>query len=310
MYPAVEWMEQTGLKDNPKPFIMCEYAHAMGNAVGNLQEYWDVIYAHKRLIGGCIWDWVDQGLAKAVPGKPGEYFFAYGGDFGDQPNDGNFCINGLTTPDRAVTPKMEEVKKVYQNVVVTPVDLLNGKINVRNINLFINLNKYDPEWVLECNGKTIQSGFLPSLDIAPLASQDVTLPMTKVVPAAGDEYFLKVLFKLKNDEIWAKRGHVVASEQMKVPFDIPSIADLNVDLMNALTLEENGDIVTISGKSFKMNFSKTAGTITDLEYYNTKIFQSEFITLRRPFMRRPDPSQPAQTPPPPGTVLPLSEVLW
>lgn len=299
MYPAVEWMEQTGLKDNPKPFIMCEYAHAMGNAVGNLQEYWDVIYAHKRLIGGCIWDWVDQGIAKAVPGKPGEYFYAYGGDFGDQPNDGNFCINGLTTPDRSVTPKMEEVKKVYQNVVVTPVDLLNGKINVRNINLFVNLNQYDPEWVLECNGKTIQSGLLPSLDIAPLASEVVTIPIAKVVPAAGDEYFLKILFKLKNDELWAERGHVVASEQMKVPFDIPAVAALDVDMMNPLTLEENGDIVTISGKSFKMNFSKTAGTITDLEYYNTKIFQSEFITLRRPFMRRPDASQPAQAPPPP-----------
>jgi len=143
---------------------------------------------------------------------------------------------------------MEEVKKVYQNVVVTPVDLLNGKINIRNIYLFINLNQYDPVWVLECNGKVIQSGLLPSLDIAPLASQVVTIPITKVVPAAGAEYFLKVLFKLKNDELWAKGGHEVASEQLKVPFDIPSVAALDVDLMNALTLEENGYIVTISGK--------------------------------------------------------------
>jgi len=126
MYPALDRLEQAGKKDDPRPFLMCEYAHAMGNAVGNLKEYWEVINSYKRLIGGCIWDWVDQGLAKPVPGKEGEYFFAYGGDFGDQPNDGNFCINGLTTPDRQITPKMYEVKKVYQNVVITPSDPLTG----------------------------------------------------------------------------------------------------------------------------------------------------------------------------------------
>lgn len=120
MYPSVEWLDETGAKNSPKPFFMCEYAHAMGNAVGNLHEYWDVIEKHKRLIGGCIWDWVDQGLQKDVPGKPGESFFAYGGDFGDRPTDWNFCVNGLTTPDRSITPKMEEVKKVYQYIAIEP----------------------------------------------------------------------------------------------------------------------------------------------------------------------------------------------
>ena len=93
MYPSVEWLTQAGQSDSPKPFIMCEYAHAMGNAVGNLQEYWDAIESSKRLIGGCIWDWVDQGLRTRT--EDGREYFAYGGDFGDQPNDGNFCINGL-----------------------------------------------------------------------------------------------------------------------------------------------------------------------------------------------------------------------
>jgi beta-galactosidase len=277
MYPPVSWLEQTGQKDSPKPFIMCEYAHAMGNAVGNLQEYWDVIYKYKRLIGGCIWDWVDQGLAKPVAGKPGEFFYAYGGDYGDQPNDGNFCINGLTTPDRSITPKMEEVKKVYQNVWISPVDIINGKIKIENKNLFINLKQYDPSWVLECDGKTIQSGNLAPLDIAPEASEEVTIPIEKIVPSAGSEYFLKVIFSLSNDELWAKRGHVVASEQMKVPVDVPEVRALNTDLMPDLNIREDGDNVIIEGKSFRMNFSKSAGTITSLDYFNTKIFESQEI---------------------------------
>lgn len=114
MYPSVEGLIREGEKDSPKPFLMCEYAHAMGNAVGNLQEYWDAIVRHPRLIGGCIWDWVDQALRKhtgsrEAPGQP-EWFWAYGGDFGDQPNDGAFCCNGLITADRQVTPKLLEVK--------------------------------------------------------------------------------------------------------------------------------------------------------------------------------------------------------
>ncbi len=304
MYPAVEWMENTGQKDSPKPFIMCEYAHAMGNAVGNLQEYWDVIYKYKRLIGGCIWDWVDQGLAKPVPGKPGEYFFAYGGDFGDQPNDGNFCINGLTTPDRSVTPKMQEVKKVYQNVEITPVDIMNGKVSIKNKNLFINLKQYDPSWVLECDGKIIQSGDIAPLDIDPLASREVTIPVAKIVPSPGSEYFLKVSFKLRNDELWAKRGHTVASEQLKVPVSVPALAAVGTDMMNPLTLIEDGDLVTISGKSFKAIFSKTAGTVIELEYFGTQIFGSDYTVIRRGgFGRRPAAGQPAQAPPPPQVVF-------
>ncbi len=285
MYPAVGWLEQTGKKDNPKPFIMCEYAHAMGNAVGNLQEYWDVIYKYKRLIGGCIWDWVDQGLSKPVPGKPGESFFAYGGDYGDEPNDGNFCINGLTTPDRSITPKMEEVKKVYQNVWITPVDLLNGKINIENKNLFINLKQYDPSWELQCDGKTIQSGMLAQLDIAPGASQEVKIPFDKLVPAAGSEYFLNIYLSLRNDELWAKKGHVVASEQLKVPYDVPEVEAVDEEKMPSLAMTEDGDDILITGKAFKMSFSKSAGTITSLECFNTGIFKSTPVELPG-YMRR------------------------
>ncbi|HKK41389.1 MAG TPA: glycoside hydrolase family 2 TIM barrel-domain containing protein, partial [Bacteroidales bacterium] len=274
MYPAVSWLEKTGQKDDPKPFIMCEYSHAMGNAVGNLQEYWDAIYRYKRLIGGCIWDWVDQGLAKEIPGEPGKYFFAYGGDFGDEPNDGNFCINGLTTPDRTITPKMEEVKKIYQNIWINPEDLSKGEIKIENKNLFINLKQYDPSWVLECNGRIIRSGTLEQMDIEPGDSEMVTVPVGKIIPRPGSEYYLNIYFRLHKDEIWAKKGHIVASAQMKMPVDVPEVKPIDPSLVPPLNMKEDGDNIRIEGKSFSLSFSKSAGTITKLSYFNTPVFSS------------------------------------
>ena len=218
MYPSVEWLENTGKKDSPKPFIMCEYAHAMGNAVGNLKEYWEVIESHKRLIGGCIWDWVDQGLAKPVPGKEDEIFFAYGGDFGDRPTDWNFCINGLTTPDRQVTPKMEEMKKVYQYVGFEALDASAGKIRITNKYQFINLSEYSFHWTLEDDGVIVKAGALKPLDIAPGESAIVELDPGEINFIKGHEYFLNVKFTLKTDNIWGKIGHVVAREQFPVLF--------------------------------------------------------------------------------------------
>ncbi|MBN2028820.1 DUF4981 domain-containing protein [bacterium] len=292
MYPDLSRLEMQGQSDSPKPFIVCEYAHAMGNAVGNLPEYWEIIEKYPRIIGGCIWDWVDQGLAKPVPGNEDEYFFAYGGDFGDQPNSGNFCINGLTTPDRQITPKMEEVKKVYQNVSVTPVDLLNGRVSITNKNLFINLEQYEASWVLECDGKIIQAGNLGSLDIAPGISRQIAIPLDKISPSPGAEYFLNLFFELKTDELWAKRGHIVASEQMKVPMDVPAVAPLDPDEIPSLTMEEGEEDIMITGKEFKIKFGKTVGTMTSLEYFGNKIFESEYEITRMRVIRRPDTPQP------------------
>lgn len=274
MYPSVEWLENTGKKESPKPFIMCEYGHAMGNAVGNLQEYWDVITKHKRLIGGCIWDWVDQGLKKEVPGKSGEYFYAYGGNFGDRPTDWNFCVNGLTTPDRSITPKMEEVKKVYQYITVSPEDILNRKVKVENNYQFINLNKYDVSWEMSCNGKIIDAGSLATISLEPGNSKIVTIPFANPKLQSGGEYFLKVLFKLKKDELWAKRGYVMAWDQMKVPFDVPIIKS-EQNIPEGLKYVRKGDSINISGKYFTMRFNKKVGTITDLSYFGTDVLKTE-----------------------------------
>ncbi len=275
MYPPVSGLEKAGQEDNPKPFIMCEYAHAMGNAVGNLQEYWDVVEKYPRLIGGCIWDWVDQGLAKPVPGKDGEYYFAYGSDYGDFPNDYNFCINGLTTPDRQVTPKMIEMKKVYQYIAISANDMLNGKIDIKNKYQFINLNQFNAMWTLSEDGTVIQSGMLSPVNLAPGKSTTVTVPFEKPIVTPGAEYWLRVEFTLKTDTRWAKRGHVMAWQQMSVPFDAAPVPVMDSVQLPPLTLAESENEVAITGKNFNMTFNKTIGTIQQLVYNNTEVIHYE-----------------------------------
>jgi beta-galactosidase len=275
MYPSVESLDETGAKNDPRPFFVCEYAHAMGNAVGNLQEYWDVIEKHDRLIGGCIWDWVDQGLQKEVPGNPGEYFFAYGGDYGDRPTDWNFCVNGLTTPDRSITPKMKEVKKVYQYIGIDPQDILNGKVNIKNKYRFINIEKFDLCWELSCDGCVIEAGTMAPLYLEPGRSTEVNIPFTKPQLKAGSEYFLKVIFKLRTDEMWASRGHVIAWEQMAVPFAVPAVEPVRPNTLSSLSYTIDGDWILVSGKTFGLKFNKRVGTITDLDYFGTPVLQTK-----------------------------------
>lgn len=273
MYPDVVWFTKEGLKDDPKPFFMCEYAHAMGNAVGNLQEYWHAIYAHKRLIGGCIWDWADQGLYREIPGKPGEFFLAYGGDFGDRPTDWNFCSNGLTTADRRITPKMLEVKKVYQNVWMEPGDLLKGEVKLTNRFSFSNLNDYEMVWELAENGKVIQSGSV-HVDLTPGTTKTIDIPFEKPGLKPSHEYFLNIYFLLKDETLWAKRGHIIAQEQLKVPYEVPAMTASSVSTRFPLEVLENENELLITGREFQVTFGKKAGTIVRLTYNGMNVIET------------------------------------
>jgi beta-galactosidase len=274
MYTKLDTLAKRGAEVNPKPFLMCEYSYAIGNAVGNFQEYWDIIEKYKRLIGGCIWDWVDKGIQKEIPGKKGEYFYAYGGDFDDRPTDFNIALNGLTTPDRTITPKLEEVKKVYQYITIRPIDILNGKISIKNKYQFINLQKFDLTWELSCNGAISQAGMPDPLRLEPGDSTEVLIPFNKPQLKAGSEYFLKVIFKLRTDELWASRGHVVAWEQMSLPFVVPAVQPIHPESLTSLTYNEEGDWINVSGKAFSLKFNKKVGTITDLSYFGTLVLQT------------------------------------
>lgn len=272
MYPSVNVLQAEGAKPSQKPFFMCEYAHAMGNAIGNLREYWDVIESHQRLIGGCIWEWVDQGVNKQIPGAPaGTMFYAYGGDFGDKPNDGTFSIKGLITSDRQVKPALEEVKKVYQYVKVKAIDAVAGKIEIENRYDFLNLDQFDIEWTLSENGKIIQSGSLPPLNIPPNEKQAVTIPFTTPVPAPGAEYWLRVDCRLKKDLLWADRGYSVAFEQLAIPFAVPPMPAIGTNEMPELFIDQTLAILKIRNKIFEAGFDKTNGTLSSLSYHNKSI---------------------------------------
>jgi beta-galactosidase len=264
MYAHVDWVAARGRSDSPKPFILCEYAHAMGNSVGNLAEYWEAIEKYEPLIGGCIWDWVDQGLRKKD--AEGREFWAYGGDYGDKPNSGNFCMNGLVFSDRTLPPKMEEVRKIYSYVAVEPVDAAAGKVRIRNKYFFTNLKEFDLVWTLSRDGRAIESGSLAPVDLAPGRSRETVVPFTKPVIQPGSEYRLDLSFTLRRDTAWAAKGHEVAWEQIDLPFPPQPAPTMDLDTMPTLKMAEGGDVLTLSGDRFTLRFSRKTGMIESLEY--------------------------------------------
>ncbi len=476
MYASIDRIVRYGSKPQKRPLILCEYAHAMGNSVGNFQDYWDAIEKHKHLQGGCIWDYVDQGLRKKseartivrdqstinhhatlrgkvtdaglvqghlelpdsaaldvtgngltleawvrpeatdthgpivtkgdtqyalkiahggtqleffihdgryrlvradLPGdwvgtthhvagtfdgkelrlyidgkqvahkacktsithcsdrvnvgrnsshpdrgfkgtiekvriytaaqpaerlnrrslrptrsavlwldiKPnhldkvpgGKMFWAYGGDFGDHPNDGNFCCNGIVQPDRKPNPSLHEVKKVYQYVKVLPVDLAAGKVQIRNKYGFIGLDFVDATWTVSADGKVIQKGKLGRLAIPAGGEKDVTIPLKKPKLAPGTECWLKVTFALKGDTSWADKGHVVAWDQYRLPFEAPAPVKVDDDALPPLEAKEDDRSVTVAGKDFTVRIGKETGAIASFIVGGTELIASPLV---------------------------------
>lgn len=233
-YPTVSWLKkhvngtairkgernqlsksgQHGDYPSGKPFLMNEYAHAMGNSLGNFSDYWAVIDMHPQLIGGCIWDWVDQGLRKTTAN--GETFVAYGGDFGDHPNDGNFCMNGLVDADRVPRPHYFEVKKVHQPVAIRAIDLSTGLFEIHNKHSFRSLSDYRICWELTRDGETVRNGSLAAISVA--AGEKQTLAVPGLILEASDSAFYVATIELSLVEptAWAPPGFCVAWEQFTI----------------------------------------------------------------------------------------------
>ncbi len=290
MYASVEWAEHRGKLGNVtsgtlegesgghgfaisghsagKPYIMCEYAHAMGNAVGNLQEYWDVFYTYPAMIGGCIWDWVDQAIWKETDridpatGKR-ERYLAYGGDFDDVPNDGPFCMNGVVDPFRTVTPKLIEVGHVHRNLLVTR-DGENFRLTNRH--LFTNANAYDGTWELLQDGVKVADGTFEVPAVAPLAAETFTLPELDKHLATADrskELFVNFAFATQQDELWAKKGWVVARDQ--VALTQPTFAAAPAETTAPeLKVQEDAATVTVQCADTTATFDRTSGTLARL----------------------------------------------
>ncbi|MBN2368900.1 MAG: DUF4981 domain-containing protein [Vicinamibacteria bacterium] len=261
MYPTIERMIEMHESDPTRPVIICEYAHAMGNSVGNLRKYWDAIERHPRMQGAFIWDWVDQGLLKRT--SDGRPYWAYGGDFGDTPNDGNFCINGLVQPDRTPQPELTEVKKIYQFVRARPADLALGRVAVENRYAFLDLNRLTLHWALAEDGAVIEKGALPMPGVAPGETREITIPFSRPALQPGAEYWLDLGFRLTEETSWADAGHEVAWEQMRLPDAAPPTR-LSLSGMPALVVEDADDAVTVRGESFRLRLDKSRGTLTSL----------------------------------------------
>ncbi|MBI9018008.1 MAG: DUF4981 domain-containing protein [Phycisphaerae bacterium] len=267
-------------KSNPyRPLIQCEYAHAMGNSLGNFQDYWDIIEKYPALQGGCIWDWVDQGLRKFD--KDGKMFWAYGGDYGEEPHDGNFCCNGLVMPDRKPNPSLFEMKKVYQEIAVTAVDLKYGIFKVKNKYFFRDLSFVDGYWKIECDGKIIDQGGPESIELGPQEEMELEVPYNIYEPKPGAEYYITFTAKLNADTLWAKKGHVMAWEQFKLP--INKEVPVTPRATGKLSQTKQDDNITVTGENFKVSFDAN-GQITSYVYNGKELMTSP---LKPNFWRAP-----------------------
>jgi len=265
MYPTVEAIIEEGQRtDDPRPYFMCEYAHAMGNGPGNLKEYWEAIYASDRLLGGCIWEWVDHGLRRHT--ASGEEWFAYGGDFGDVPNDGNFCIDGLNFPDRVPHSGLIEYKQVLQPAQVATVDLRAGKLMITNRLNFTSLAHLNGAWMLLEDDTVLQQGTLPLLDVPAGGEMLVTLPYTLPAGKPGATYWLNISFTQAEATLWAPRGFEVSHAQFQLPVETAPAPAIAIHTLPALHLEEAEEAFLIRGEGFKLTFDRAYGTIAGWEY--------------------------------------------
>ncbi|MCX6333000.1 MAG: DUF4981 domain-containing protein [Bacteroidia bacterium] len=272
MYAGIEQIEAYAKNEkNDRPLIMCEYAHAMGNSTGNLQDYWDMIEKYPKLQGAFVWDWVDQGIL--ITNDNGEKYWAYGGDFGEEgvPSDGNFCINGLTWPDRTPKPGLSEVKKVYQYVGFEPVDLNAGLIRIKNKYDFTDLAKFNFDWEVSSDGSILQSGKISFPELKPGEDLLVKLPVKNIQPLPGTEYFLNI--KVTRTEEWnlVPEDHVYATAQflMASGGETAKRSDADAGILQTRT---EGTNLEVAGQDVKVVFNLETGRITSYLFKGKEFF--------------------------------------
>lgn len=282
-YPSIAWVQGAvqGKYKLKYPFHISEYAHSMGNACGNLLDFWDAIESTNFFMGGAIWDWVDQALDKQDPAT-GKTYWAYGGDFGkdNKPNDGMFCMNGIMRPD--LTPKAQyfEVKKVYQNVGVKAIDMKQGQIEIFNKNYFESLKYYQIVWSLYKDGVCVKKNQpLQGAKniVGPREKGIYTLPYDYASLDANSEYFVTVQFLLGKDMPWAKKGYVQMEEQLRVKgADVaaPSISAVaKTGKAMKYRLDKAAKHANITGENFQVAFDLNTGAIYSLKYGNQEIIK-------------------------------------
>jgi beta-galactosidase len=269
MYTKPYDVEVYALSNPKKPFILCEYSHAMGNSCGNLFKYWDLFRKYEILQGGFIWDWKDQAILTRTP--EGVEYLAYGGDFGDKPNDGNFSGNGLIFADKSLTPKIYEVKKCYEAIHVKAIDLKEGIVQIFNEFLFTNLKEYKLLWNITKNGRVIESGS-SELDIEPQSTSEIkinySLPEST---SSNEEFILNLSFVLKEAATWAEAGHEIAFKQFVLPVQYKT--EVKILTYPELSVEDNVDKLNITGDNFSVVFDKVKGKLISYKFENVELLK-------------------------------------
>ena len=252
-----------------KPYVQCEYAHAMGNSMGGFKEYWDLYEKYDKLQGGFIWDFVDQGLKIE---RNGRTIYAYGGDFGPEgtPSDNNFLNNGLVQADRTPNPHIYEVAHIQQNIKFYENDLSKGMIDIKNWYFFRDLSNYKLNWEVIANGDIVDSGSIEDINIEPQGKKAFKIPF-KTQFKDGVEYFLNVSALLKKDEPLLKAGYRIAYEQFLLQ---EAKVQLPEPATESVSYTTKGDVITVNGKNFEVKFDQKAGALTDFTVANKSLLTS------------------------------------
>jgi beta-galactosidase len=281
-YPSIGWMRGAvkGTYDIKYPFHVSEYAHSMGNACGNLVDYWDAIESTNFFCGAAIWDWVDQSMYN-YDRKTGTRYLAYGGDFGDFPNDGQFVMNGILFGDLTPKPQYYEVKKVYQNIGITAYKEGTRMFSIFNKYYFTNLEEeYELQWAIYEDGKPLTPPrlFQTGIYTEPRRVTRVALPFDRNTFKRESEYFVKLQFVLKADRPWAKKGYVMAEEQLllQAAGKRPLLSEAAAaGAPNGFTgkwdVDKQTNRITVKGNDFEAVFDNQTGTIYRLRYGNQTV---------------------------------------
>lgn len=279
-YPPVHKLIERAGRD-PRPYVLIEYAFSQGNTSGYLDETWAAIREHPgQFVGGFLWDWADKGLWWEIPGRPGEEFPAYGGDWGDDPNEEGAHMSGLLLSDRTPTPKLEEARLAYQPVSITPIDPDCRTLRITNEYLFTSLDGHSLYWAVSEDGVAISSGTIPGheLSIGPLQSAEVTVPWSLPEQLrAGSEYRLELSIVLDAPTSWAEAGHTVARAQVALPVVTPALSPKPSTELAAPHLHQTEEMIEIAGDDYAVRIDRSTGRLTSLRYDDREVLASDLM---------------------------------
>jgi len=273
MYDSIEELADYANSNQERPLIMAEYAHAMGNSVGNLDKYWQVIYQHEQLQGGFIWDWVDQTFLET--NENGDKFWGYGGDYNDGDNNKNFLANGLIQPDRTLNPHAHEVRKIYQPVEFSYFDQISFKVTLNNRYDFVDLSHLDFSWQLEENGRVMAKGKLKTPNIEAGQQGLIELPLQNFKQKPGSEYFVTITAtENTGSNMLLPKGHVIAWHQFLLLNNNGKVQTKKVDknkVSAEISFTETAKILNISSKNVAIRFDKSSGLLSQYQVNHVEL---------------------------------------